>query len=150
MTPEQLQASLVQRFHDGYEKGAAAECWLWEKVDPTTGYGTLGTGRRGSKSVHRLALELAVGPAPSDDSFACHTCDNRACVNPAHLYWGDIFTNNADIRERGNALKDTCRRGHPRTAENTYIRMDKRGYTERHCRKCDAITLAARQATKGR
>ena len=145
MTPEQLQASLVQRFHDGYEKGAADECWLWTGGAAKNGYGVLGTGKRGAKTVHRLALELAVGPAPSDDSFACHTCDVRLCVNPAHLYWGDILTNNSDIRSRGNKLTDTCRRGHVRTAQNTYVRVDGNGYTERHCEDCRRERQAARK-----
>ena len=40
-------------------------------------------------------------------------------------------------------LSATCRRGHLRTEENTRIRVDKRGYVERHCRTCAAERRAA-------
>jgi len=35
--------------------------------------------------------------------MACHTCDRRSCVRPAHLYLGDAATNREDWALRGPA-----------------------------------------------
>ena len=150
MTEEQLRESLITRFHAGYERGENDECWLWAGPKTVGGYGTLGTGKRGTVLVHRIALELAKGDAPTDDAFACHECDVRLCVNPGHLYWGNIITNNRDIKERGNAIKETCRRGHPKTPENTYERVDSRGYVERHCIPCRHISQGVENPRPGK
>jgi hypothetical protein len=65
-----------------------------------------------------------------------HTCDNKVCTRPDHLYLGDQDANGSDIRTRRTSLKPFCRREHPKTPENTYYRTDPRGYVERHCEPC--------------
>lgn len=57
--------------------------------------------------IHREAWIESVGPIP-DGFCVCHTCDNPACWNIAHLFLGTHAENMADMKAKGRA------RGAPR------------------------------------
>lgn len=62
---------------------------------------------RGRIYLHREALAQKLGRPVAKGMDACHTCDNRACVNPDHLYEGTRKQNMADCTERGRHNKPT-------------------------------------------
>lgn len=78
----------------------ASGCWEWT-AHTVDGYGVWRLGERMLR-VHRVMLGLATGRL---GVMACHHCDNRKCVNPAHLYWGDAKTNIEDQRERAGLIR---------------------------------------------
>jgi HNH endonuclease len=110
-------------------------CWNWKRGKSSDGYGSVGF-RGKTEGAHRVSAILFLGFDPASRLHVLHTCDNPACVNPKHLYFGTHQDNMRDltVRRRGvNAKKTHCINGHPYTSGNTYYSS---GGRRRSCRLC--------------
>jgi hypothetical protein len=76
-------------------------CWEWDGII-LDGYGYLNVDNQ-VRRAPRLSWQLHRGDIP-DDLCVLHTCDNRKCVNPEHLYLGTRADNAGDMVERHRSL----------------------------------------------
>ena len=94
----------MKRFWSKVDRRGPDECWPWtaSRCHSGKGYGKLHIGDK-SVSAHRLSYELAHGPIP-EGLCVLHSCDNKACCNPAHLSVGTHAENMRQTAERGIAV----------------------------------------------
>jgi HNH endonuclease len=92
----------ISRFMERVE--CTDSCWWWRGPILNSGYGSYGgSSDKGPRSAHRKAYTLFRGPIPTGKDV-CHTCDNRLCVNPDHLWIGTMKDKIHDMMKKGRLV----------------------------------------------
>jgi len=98
----------VERFWTKVNKDVSGGCWEWIGNMHNNGYGLITIDKKHWRA-HRLSYCMENGSIP-DGMFLMHQCDNKVCVNPAHLKPGTHAENMAEMKERGRASKGPKKR----------------------------------------
>lgn len=94
--------TLEERFWEKVNIGEGDDCWEWKASTTKKGYGSFGWVT-GSEYAHRVSWILRFGEI-SDDLHVLHSCDNRRCVNPNHLFLGTTQDNSKDMVSKGRSM----------------------------------------------
>jgi hypothetical protein len=94
----------------------SGECWEWLGRKNWRGYGQITSKWFKTVQAHRIAYELTFGPIPAG-LLCCHTCDNRGCVNPAHLFVGTDRDNVQDMLRKGRSSRVGSKNPHAKLTE---------------------------------
>ena len=97
----ELTERQLRNFWAKIDKRGPDECWEWQGCfRRSCGYGAFQLSPTTYRA-HRVAYKLAKGEP--GDFFVCHSCDNKKCCNPNHLWLGTCADNQRDMAEKCRA-----------------------------------------------
>lgn len=140
-----------ERFLSHVQINEPEACWNWTAArDKVTGYG-IAWLRGKVMTASRASFILFNGDLQPKEQ-AHHVCENRLCVNPAHLEKTSQKRHLADLTPANVAYKNKrkthCPKGHDYSIENTLIQVKKGGGVQsRVCRTC-ALSRARKNKAK--
>lgn len=80
-------------------------CWYWlGYLNIKNGYGHIGVDGK-VRMAHRVSYSIKYPNVNIEGFLLCHTCDNKQCVNPDHLFVGTIQDNIRDFMNKGLSKK---------------------------------------------
>jgi hypothetical protein len=100
--------------------------------------------RKWKGQAHRNVYKIVHGVELATEQLVCHTCDERRCWNPDHLFTGTAGDNNRDAGNKGrhhNSVKTHCPRGHEYSFENTTLKVTATTVM-RECKECRSPSSA--------
>lgn len=97
--PLTLSTSDLTRFHDSIIVSMAG-CWEWTGHRNHDGYGIFRVNGTVRRMAHRISHVIRTGLPIPEGTEICHRCDNRACVNPDHLFEGSHSDNMRDMHAK--------------------------------------------------
>jgi hypothetical protein len=100
--------SLRERFEAKVGKPDKNGCWPWTgAIIKKLGYGEINSCTGITLYARRVAWELTNGEIP-DGLYVLHRCDNKWCVNPAHLFLGTAGDNARDMVKKNRHMAAVC------------------------------------------
>lgn len=92
----------INRYWSRVERRGPNDCWNWQGP-LNDGYGSKCWQGKKDKA-HRVAWQVTYGEIPGS-LYVLHTCDNRACCNPSHLWLGTHLDNMDDMTAKGRRAR---------------------------------------------
>jgi hypothetical protein len=106
-----FSASDIDRFFAKVDKspgyGPQGDCWRWTAGSRGT-YGAF-TLHGVTIDAHRVSYAIANSGELPAGCVVMHRCDERLCVNPAHLRLGTYAENTRDARDKDRLFKKPVR-----------------------------------------
>lgn len=109
MAPKTKPAHI--RFLEKVKIIKSTDCWIWEGLIQGRGYGLFREndtkwGRKNTPYImaHRYSYKIFNRGELPKDKLVCHSCDNKRCVNPFHLFLGTPKDNIQDMIRKGRQI----------------------------------------------
>lgn len=116
---------------------ALGECWIWTRALDIGGYGRFWLRGKTIQAHHFTVLKHVCGGL-----LVLHRCDNRKCVNPAHLFLGTAKDNTQDMIRKGRANQ------RPGWEAMMRVRVVHRGESNHKSKLCERDVIAIRNSPK--
>lgn len=92
-----LSPKRIEKFWENFDR--SKDCWIWKGAKNNKGYGQVRINYK-CYLIHRLSFFYTKGYLDAN-RLICHTCNNRACGKPQHLFHGTAKDNTEDALRKG-------------------------------------------------